>query len=525
MVKKNINLIILILAFIYTNCNIRTTHSMRNFFKHTDLPIYILQYNNNLSLILSLKKKPQHTLVTYCLEDKNNCEQNKDLWKEAQNKPTNNIVVLTNAIEYKDNITVGVIAQNPQSSDIIKRYIQITKKLNTNDDINFNPQCSTIKGRIYKHTVSISEPLSIGSENIYYGKRDLKRDWYNLEKLYPIITSTTSSSQFVIGWQDKNAKIHLNTYKYNLNPINKEIVIPSQRLRDIYIDNNGKISIVHFHSSRMHVTNFDNNAQQQWNTTFNIREKSIPMHMGKITKYNNNYAVYFGIQGMGGHQGDALQFLDPQTGNILQNKLSWTWGCSHSIDERLKVYQNTIIPICLSDYYPSALAHRINPRYGSKVIVPEVRHYNGIGSGNIGGMIIYKNHAVIAMSSSYLRSSRDAALIAFSLNSPYKSKGRLWLTDTPANEIKVKIANYGSKILLMWTTTQNPKMFIMKIIDIIFNDSGFTINVIKEEENIVFEIGEIEDLATTPNKNVISAARVPNEPNKIQIQLIKKCDE
>ncbi len=51
-----------------------------------------------------------------------------------------------------------------------------------------------------------------------------------------------------------------------------------------------------------------------------------------------------------GHQGDTLRFLK---GDGSAASGGWGWGCSHGMDQRLAVGPAGVVPICISDCYPS----------------------------------------------------------------------------------------------------------------------------------------------------------------------------
>lgn len=50
-----------------------------------------------------------------------------------------------------------------------------------------------------------------------------------------------------------------------------------------------------------------------------------------------------------GHQGDTLRLLDASGGAMGGG---WSWGCSHSMDQRLASGPNGLVPICIADCYP-----------------------------------------------------------------------------------------------------------------------------------------------------------------------------
>ena len=71
-----------------------------------------------------------------------------------------------------------------------------------------------------------------------------------------------------------------------------------------------------------------------------------------VAQKDGTYAAYHALHRRWpdniGHQGDTLRLLDASGGAIG----GWGWGCSHSLDQRLAVGPNGLVPICISDCYP-----------------------------------------------------------------------------------------------------------------------------------------------------------------------------
>lgn len=380
-------------------------------------------------------------------------------------------------------------------------------------------ECS-LASRMQSHAVKLPDELSIGKESAYLHQGSYSRDWYNFSNVLSVITKTSDSGRVVVGWHDKNGNTHASLLSNDLTVIERDIKFPAKRLRDIHFDEQS-IATLALEGSRMVLRKFTLAGQPEWSKTFAVRDYSSAMHNGRIVKRNDGgYAAYFGIHG-GGHEADALQQVTGTGQSDSSGKLNWTWGCSHSIDQRLLISDQRLIPVCVGDYYPAGFTLRATGR--SQVVSPDVKHQNGLGSPNLGGMVEYKDHFVSILSSAYGRQNRDIALVAFEKNPPYKSKGRVWLTNTDRNEVKPKITT-ENEVILVFFHTQGDDSQSYESRKIVLDFSADSISV-KElgSEKLNLEIGPMEDLVSFDSSRPVIAARSPGDPSNLLIQKVESC--
>jgi hypothetical protein len=184
-----------------------------------------------------------------------------------------------------------------------------------------------------------------------------------------------------------------------------------------------------------------------------------------------------------------------------------------------------ILPVCLSDGYPQA-GIVLNNR---KLIASDWNTPHGRPSANLGGMVAYKDHIIVAYTSGYNRNNRDVALVAFKREAPFTATAKLWVTDTEANENRIKIANYGSKLLLAWGT-EGEKALSFRVVDLDFSAAEqqerpqITLTQLTEPENLPAAIGPVEDITTLSNGDVAFVSAWAPEMNKLRVQRLSACE-
>jgi hypothetical protein len=117
-----------------------------------------------------------------------------------------------------------------------------------------------------------------------------------------------------------------------------------------------------------------------------------------VAKGDGTYAAYHALHRRWpdnvGHQGDTLRLLDA-SGSPLGG--GWDWGCSHSLDQRLAAGPNGIVPICISDCYPSKGIHfnhnggQITPDPGANCAGGYSTRLGGLVAVSSGFFLVYKD--------------------------------------------------------------------------------------------------------------------------------------
>lgn len=378
---------------------------------------------------------------------------------------------------------------------------------------------SSLASRIKTHTIKLPAELSIGSESAYLHRGSYSRDWYDFSKVFSVITKTNEQGRTAVGWQDRNGNAHVSVLSQDLMSVERGIKFPAKRLRDVHFDGQG-IATLALEGSRMVLRKYGAGDQLEWSKTFAVKEYSSAMHNGRIVKRRDGgYAAYFGVHG-GGHESDALQQVTSSGASDNNGKLNWSWGCSHSIDQRLlSTDDGRLIPVCIGDYYPAGFTLRATGK--NQVITPDIQHRNGIGSPNLGGLVEYKDHFVSIISSAYGRNNRDVALVAFEKNAPYRSKKRVWLTTTSTNEVKPKITLDRDGLVVMYQTQgDDSQTYTSKKLNLNFSADFFSVNELSSEK-IKLEIGPMEDLVSFQSSKAVIAARSPGDPGSLLIQVIE----
>jgi hypothetical protein len=176
------------------------------------------------------------------------------------------------------------------------------------------------------------------------------------------------------------------------------------------------------------------------------------LHQGSVAWNGTGYAAYFGISG-GGHEGDALRFLD-QEGHMLSG--GWNWGCSHSIDTRLIASDGEFHPMCLSDVYPRAGFNY----YHTKAFIAGVRgSTSGYTGGRLGGFAATPAKLALAYNSD--ANGWHAYLALFNKAAPYSVTTSVRLGLAGGQQKQVKVARYGQdQVLVSWLeATTGEQMF------------------------------------------------------------------
>lgn len=167
---------------------------------------------------------------------------------------------------------------------------------------------------------------------------------------------------------------------------------------------------------------------------------------GRLARIQGGYAAYSAVHrrwsdGIG-HQGDQLRRV-PDTGTVSAD---WTWGCSHSGDQRLLWSPAGLAAVCLSDCYPSKGMHF---RHRGGVISEEPSgNCAGVYGGQLGGFAPSPDGFWFTYSSREGRASDDIALVRLSSQGAVLS--RTWVAATGASETEPQLATFAGGLLAGW---------------------------------------------------------------------------
>jgi hypothetical protein len=167
---------------------------------------------------------------------------------------------------------------------------------------------------------------------------------------------------------------------------------------------------------------------------------------GRLVRIASGYAAYSALHrrwpdGIG-HQGDQLRrVLDDGTVQV-----AWTWGCSHSGDQRLLDAPAGLAPVCLSDCYPQK-AIMFN-HTGSVISNEPLGNCGGVYGGELGGLAAGDGGFWFDYASREGRASNDVALVQLGPNGQVLA--RQWIAQTAADESRPRLASFDQALLAGW---------------------------------------------------------------------------
>lgn len=174
------------------------------------------------------------------------------------------------------------------------------------------------------------------------------------------------------------------------------------------------------------------------------------------------------------HQGDYLTILD-EKGNVVKPDHSkhgwqvtvngWSWGTSHSFDQRIRIDEDYVHVLAKGDAYPRGIGYKRilhnldkpNPKTVSKTIQKisdnaDGRMYQYVPAALGDIMPTGDGAALVSYVSKEGRASFDLAINYIDVGGTTTEK---WLTNTSTvDEHNVYMAEYGDNYLLAWTTQE-----------------------------------------------------------------------
>jgi hypothetical protein len=237
-------------------------------------------------------------------------------------------------------------------------------------------------------------------------------------------------------------------------------------------------------------------------------------HEGRLVWSGERYGAYaghaqqFGANGI--HQGDLLWFFDG-SGERIETRADWDWGCSHSLDLRLAHNGTRFGPVCLSDSYPSKAFH-FNHRE------TEIRKEpSGDGSGgsdaDLGGWVPLDDGFLMSFSSPEGRSSSDVGLIH--VHNDGSAGSATWLTDTSAiDESAPHLARFGRNLLAGWTADGSHTLAHVEL------DGSF----VEGPTAVDARIWDMDDMVAAPNGDVVWAFAW-DDLSELKVVRVSWCDE
>ncbi len=167
---------------------------------------------------------------------------------------------------------------------------------------------------------------------------------------------------------------------------------------------------------------------------------------GRLVRNPNGYSAYSALHrrwpDLIGHQGDQLREVRDD-GTV---SAEWTWGCSHSGDQRLFRSAAGLAPICQSDCYP---VKGILFNHNGPIISSEpTGNCAGVYGGELGGIAAADGGFWFDYASKEGRPNEDVALVQLSASGTVLS--RRWITQTAADESRPQLANFDGALAAGW---------------------------------------------------------------------------
>lgn len=369
--------------------------------------------------------------------------------------------------------------------------------------------------------IDVDLPSSVVSE---YPNRP--SSWYDHPSLHPLRMVEAPDQRLLVGWHSAKDRLSIARLTLDRRGVEETVSFAGSLLQDILVLEDRSIVAVYLANSRMRLRRQKLSEASPIFDIPLIGRSSSGLHKGRVARYGTHLAVYFGIH-EGGHEGDALLFFD--TEGRLQDT-GWTWGCSHMIDNRIVTQGTQIFPICVSDYYVAGINVGFATQgggWGRQHLLHDVQHYNGIGSGQIDGAIALGSHVLVSVNSQYRRSSRDASLFAFAAQYPFTPTPRVWLTATPADEFRGKIARIGDDhILIFEQSTEHPTLRVREAsVEVVEGSLRVDTHDPASDPWTVLSarMDPLQDPITDRKGDVMWAEADPNHEARLRIHTISAC--
>jgi len=373
----------------------------------------------------------------------------------------------------------------------------------------------SLKSLLTVTDIPLPAAINLGSTD--YGTAD----WYQQAHVNGVIASVEPSGEVKVAWMDAAGEIHITPLSKSLERKGKDILLSGRRCRDMIALDDGAAALILKHGG-MYLTRVSEKGDIKIDQRL-IGLGSHDLHQGRIAYDGKTFGAYFGVEKnfgrrRGVHQGDALITVT----NDGEMTTHWSWGCSHAIDLRLRWVGGKMIPLCLTDAYPSP---GMWFNHTETHVTTEAGSTNGYVSGRFGGMVEVGGHMIAAFTSERL-GRWEAGLAAFGKTKPHARLTPIWLTDTPdVIEADIKIANYGNQLLISWmdlnTGKRSFRLFDFKAVksDDEQYEDGMKVERIGRAETLPVTIGPLDDFKSLPNGDVIWAT-AKDGATKLQVVTI-----
>lgn len=269
--------------------------------------------------------------------------------------------------------------------------------------------------------------------------------WYAPEHPHMFATPDPDGGT-VLAWAASGGGVHITRVDDD-GVIAGDVTVAGTEVHGLAVTPEGVAVLVHRAPDALHLVVVDD-AGAELNDTVALSgsywwQSTWWMGDGRLLWTGSDLVAYVHTS-HNGHEGDALMYF---TAGGAQKSGGWSWGCSHSLDQRLAWDGSTLAPVCLSDCYPGQGVW-FNNR--TEVSAEPGGNCAGELDAELGGLVAADSGFWLTIASSAGVNGRDIRL--FRLDDRGATLGEAALTDTPGVvERAGGLAPFGAGLLAGWT--------------------------------------------------------------------------
>jgi len=250
----------------------------------------------------------------------------------------------------------------------------------------------------------------------------------------------------VLGWAASSGGVHLTVVAGYGEPTGDGFQVDGRGIHGLAVSDDGYAVLVYRQPDELTLVEVGRDGAEHfertvlsgdywWQTTWWMGD-------GRLLWTGSEYVVYVHVS-HGGHEGDTLRYFG---GDGTPRSGGWTWGCSHSMDQRVTVEGGRTTAICLSDCYPGQGIFLNN---ATTISLETGGDCAGNIDGSLGGLVTDGGGSWFNFGSSMDRNGEDIALVHIGANGSVGQKR--WLTDTPGQvEASAHLAPFEGGFLAAW---------------------------------------------------------------------------
>jgi hypothetical protein len=281
-----------------------------------------------------------------------------------------------------------------------------------------------------------------------------------------IILKQLNDSGFMVAWNGKDSAVHITKLSADFKLQGTDIIFTKRILGGFTIAPKG-FGVTLVHDSVLSVLASDNAGTVLFDRLIignrphtEYQAKFDPMAFGssRLLYAGGRYVSYFAHQqnfstnpdSVNVHQGDMLVCIDT-AGDTISASGGWSWGTSHSLDERLIYDGSAFVTVSLGDAYPKGITFQRVKKLGKKTIMALDGNMAGWANGDLGGLVYTGKRYIVAFCTPQGRDTTDAGfMVVDSLGAVQRT---VWLTQqkkgTGTRLNRVNAAQLGNSLTLV----------------------------------------------------------------------------